>query len=80
MANYLQAIKMKLIGQRDIEVSDLEVYLNNRVAIGEHPDIGVEIEKKIETIDGLQSKIDTIDRLTPPQPVSEEAEKTVESE
>jgi hypothetical protein len=73
-------IKMKLIGQRDIEVSDLEVYLNNRVAIGEHPDIGVEIEKKIETIDGLQSRIDTIDRLTPPQPVSGEAEKTVESE
>ena len=62
MANYIEAIKNKLIGQRDIELSDLEVYLTNRVAIGEHPHIGEEIEKKLETIDGLDSKIETIDR------------------
>lgn len=62
MANYIQAIKQKLTGQRDIELSDLEVYLNNRVAIGEHPDIGVEIEKKLEIIDSIDSKIETIDK------------------
>ena len=62
MANYIEAIKNKLIGQRDIELSDLEVYLTNRVAIGEHPHIGEEIEKKIEAIDSLDSKIETIDR------------------
>ena len=62
MANYIEAIKNKLIGQRDIELSDLEVYLTNRVAIGEHPHIGEEIEKKLETIDSLDSKIETIDR------------------
>ena len=75
MANYIEAIKSKLIGQRDIELSDLEVYLNNRVAIGEHPDIGVEIEKKIEAIDGLQSKLETIDKLFP----TEESDNTVDS-
>tara|TARA_R100000278_G_C5436396_1_gene152077 strand:- start:1 stop:222 length:222 start_codon:yes stop_codon:yes gene_type:complete len=69
MANYINAIKAKLTGQRDIELSDLEVYLTNRVAIGEHPHIGEEIEKKIETIDNLQSKIDTIDKLFPPEEV-----------
>ena len=62
MANYIEAIKNKFIGQRDIELSDLEVYLTNRVAIGEHPHIGEEIEKKIEAIDSLDSKIETIDR------------------
>lgn len=62
MANYIEAIKQKLTGQRDIEISDLEVYLTNRVAIGEHPDIGVEIERKLELIDHLDSKIDTIDK------------------
>ena len=62
MANYIEAIKNKIIGQRDIELSDLEVYLTNRVAIGEHPHIGEEIEKKLETIDSLDSKIETIDR------------------
>ena len=62
MANYIEAIKNKIIGQRDIELSDLEVYLTNRVAIGEHPHIGEEIEKKLETIDSLDSKIETIER------------------
>ena len=62
MANYIEAIKNKRIGQRDIELSDLEVYLTNRVAIGEHPHIGEEIEKKLETIDSLDSKIETIER------------------
>ncbi len=63
MANYLQAIQTKLTGERDIEISDLEVYLNSRVAIGEHPDIGVEIEKKIKKIDELQSQIETIEKF-----------------
>ncbi len=62
MANYIEAIKQKLQGQRDIELSDLEVYLTNRVAIGEHPDIGLEIERKLELIDSLDSKIETIDK------------------
>ena len=62
MENYIEAIKNKIIGQRDIELSDLEVYLTNRVAIGEHPHIGEEIEKKLETIYSLDSKIETIDR------------------
>jgi hypothetical protein len=69
MANYIEAIKNKLIGQRDIELSDLEVYLTNRVAIGEHPHIGEEIEKKIEAIDSLDSKIETIDRYFSNKPV-----------
>ena len=76
MANYIQAIKTKLTGQRDIEIADLEIYLKNQVAIGEHPDIGVEIEKKIEAIDGLQSKLETIDKLFPP----EESNNSVDSE
>ncbi len=57
---HLKAILKKLEGQRDIELADLETYLHKQVAIGEHADIGVEIEKKIENIDALDSKIDTI--------------------
>ena len=71
MANYIEAIKSKLIGQRDIELSDLEVYLSSRVAIGEHPDIGVEIEKKLEKIDELDSRIETIDKYFSKVPESE---------
>ena len=61
--NYLNAILTKLIGQRDIEISDLMVYLNNPVAIREHSNIGEEVENKISNIDSLNSKIETINEL-----------------
>ena len=61
--NYLKAILTKLIGQRDIELQDLTVYINNPVGVGEHSNIGEEIEIKISTIDALESKIETINKI-----------------
>ena len=59
---HLKAIIKKLEGQRDIHLADLATYLTKQVAIGEHPHIGEEIEKKIEVIDSLDSQIDTINK------------------
>lgn len=59
---HLKAIIKKLEGQRDIHLADLETYLTKQVAIGEHPHIGEEIEKKIKVIDSLDSQIDTINK------------------
>ena len=61
--NYLQAILTKLIGQRDIEVQDLMIYLNNPVGVGEHSNIGEEVEIKISNIEALESKIETINKI-----------------
>ena len=61
--NYLQAILTKLIGQRDIEVQDLMIYLNNPVGVGEHSNIGEEVEMKISNIEALESKIETINKI-----------------
>ena len=61
--NYLKAILTKLIGQRDIEVQDLTVYLNNPVGVGEHSNIGEEVEMKISNIEALESKIETINKI-----------------
>ena len=59
--SHLTAIKQKHIGLRDIAKADLETYLTNLVAIGEHPDFGTEIEKKLEDVARHQSVIDTVD-------------------
>ena len=80
MANYLQAIQSKLTGERDIHISDLEVYLNSRVAIGEHPDIGAEIETKIKKIDELQSQIETIQKFFRPETESNPEEQVLTEE
>ena len=61
--NYLKAILTKLIGQRDIELQDLTVYINNPVGVGEHSNIGEEVEIKISNIETLESKIETINKI-----------------
>ena len=48
---YIQGIFNEYMGRRDQARADLEVYLNNQVAIGDHPDIATEIKRKIEEIE-----------------------------
>jgi hypothetical protein len=60
MNAHIKALLKKLEGERDLLQADLEVYLNNPTAIGEHPGIGHEIEVLIGKIDDLDGKIDTI--------------------
>ena len=57
---YLQGSYNHYIAERDKHVLDLEVYLSNPVAIGEHPNIGEEIRKKIEEVDKYDSIISTL--------------------
>ena len=57
---YLQSSYNYYISERDKHVLDLEVYLSNPVAIGEHSDIAEEIRKKIELIDKYDSIVSTL--------------------
>ena len=50
MNAHLKAIKNKHEALRDIARADLEVYLTKQVAIGEHSDLGAEIENIEKTI------------------------------
>ena len=57
---YLQSSYNYYIAERDKHVLDLEVYLSNPVAIGEHSDIAEAIRKKIELIDKYDSIVSTL--------------------
>ena len=57
---YLQSTYNYFLSQRDKHVLDLEVYLENPVGVGEHSDIGSEIQKKIEQIDKYDSVLGTM--------------------
>ena len=57
---YLQSTYNHFIAERDKHVLDLEFYLSNQVAIGEHPNIGDEIKSKIELIDKYDSIVSTL--------------------
>ena len=59
---YITGLLNKYAGIRDIAVADLSVYLNNPVGVGEHSDIGEEIEKKINIIKDCDDVIETIQK------------------
>ena len=41
-------------------LATLDIYFNNPVGIGEHPDLLTEIDKYIEKLDSAQSKLKTL--------------------
>lgn len=62
MNAHIKAIQTKLRGERDEHLADINVYLKNPVGVGEHPDFGEVIQKKIEKIESLDSQIECIDK------------------
>jgi len=60
---YIQAIFNQYMGKRDQSMADLQVYLNNPTAIGDHGDIGDQIQKKIEEVDRYESLVRTMSAL-----------------
>ena len=73
MANYIQAIKTKLTGQRNIEIADLEIYLSNPVAIGEHSNIVAAVDSEIEKLTAATDKLSILkinysEKLTTSEP------------
>tara|TARA_R100001594_G_scaffold140598_1_gene185832 strand:- start:754 stop:999 length:246 start_codon:yes stop_codon:yes gene_type:complete len=60
---YIQGIFNEYMGRRDQARADLNVYLNQQVAIGEHPNIAEEIKGKIEEIEKYDSLVDQMKKL-----------------
>ena len=60
---YIQGIFNEYMGRRDQARADLNIYLNNQVAIGEHPNIGEEIKGKIEEIEKYDSLVSQMQKL-----------------
>ena len=56
----LNALIKKLEGEVAVARANINVYLNQSVGIGEHPDIVESIETQVAKIAEAQEKIDTI--------------------
>lgn len=56
----LKALIKKLEGEIAIAEANINVYLNQSVGIGEHPDVVEAIETQVEKMATAQEKIDTI--------------------
>ena len=56
----LEALIKKLEGEIAVAKANIEVYLNQSVGIGEHPNVVEAIETQVEVMATAQEKIDTI--------------------
>tara|TARA_R110002020_G_scaffold268819_3_gene484085 strand:+ start:28207 stop:28416 length:210 start_codon:yes stop_codon:yes gene_type:complete len=59
----LKAALAHFIAARQRAAANLENYLSNPVAIGEHPDLVGEVITLIEELDSASSKINTVHEL-----------------
>lgn len=60
--NLLDALVKKLEGEIAVAQANVEVYLNQSVGIGEHPDVVEAIETQVEKIAAADEKIETINK------------------
>lgn len=60
--NLLDALIKKLEGEIAVAQANVEVYLNQSVGIGEHPDVVEAIETQVEKIAAADEKIETINK------------------
>lgn len=66
----LEALAKKLEGEIAVAKANVEVYLNQSVGIGEHPDLVGAIEEQVAKIAEAEEKLDTLRRhFLPEQPL-----------
>jgi hypothetical protein len=61
----LAAVKSHAQGHIDKHLANIEVYLNNPVGVGEHPDILEAIEQELKIVAEYQDQLDIIDKYFP---------------
>ena len=59
----LQALKKKLEGDVAVAKANIQVYQNQSVGIGEHPEIVQAIELEVAKMAEAQDKLDTVNQL-----------------
>ena len=62
MSKLLQASIDRYKAEISEALATLDVYFNNPVGIGEHPDLLTEIDKYIEKLDSATSKLETLEK------------------
>ena len=58
----LTALVLKLEGQTAVHKANIQIYLDNPVGIGEHPDCVAAIETETEKLAAAQEKIDVLQK------------------
>ncbi len=58
----IEALKSYLQGNLDKHKANIEIYLNQSVGIGEHPDLVDAIEKELDSMASYEDKLSVLDK------------------
>ena len=58
----IEALKSYLQGNLDKHKANIEIYLNQSVGIGEHPDLIDAIEKELDSMASYEDKLSVLDK------------------
>ena len=61
----VQALKTKYDADYQMHKANLEIYLNNPVGIGEHPQHFEEMDKLVESMTAARDKLEVLDKEYP---------------
>ena len=64
MANFFKALETKYQAQIEEGLATLDLYFNNAVGVGEHPDIMEVLDSYLDKIDSARSKLDVLNQIT----------------
>ena len=59
---FVKALHDSYVAQISEAIATLNVYLNNSVGVGEHPDILAEIKKYVDILDDADGKLATLNK------------------
>lgn len=59
---FVKALNDYYVAQISEAVATLNIYLNNSVGVGEHPDLLDEIKKYVDKLDSADSKLNTLQK------------------
>jgi hypothetical protein len=64
MANFYRALETKYQAEIEEGLATLDLYFNNAVGVGEHPDIMEVLDNYLDKIDSARSKLDILKQIT----------------
>lgn len=65
MNRFARALEAKYQAQIEASLAVIDLYFNNAVGVGEHPDILDVLDKEIEKLDAARSKLASLSALFP---------------
>lgn len=68
----LRALHSRYVAQRNEALTDLEVYLDNPVGVGEHPEIVDAAASRFEKYEAAESRLELLEKVFPELGICEE--------